>query len=194
MNGGLPTSLEGTSVKVNGIPAAISWVGPNQLNILMPDGDYTGPVPIEVSLGDSTTSTSVTVAPAAPALFASAANGHTYAAIVDVGGIAIGPESMPGARAAKPGEVLMLFGTGFGPTNPSVTTALNMPPTPLALPFRVEIGGTEVRCEYGGLVGPGLNQFNIEVPQLPAGEYPVVVFVGGVQTQAGVNVVIGTTE
>ena len=172
--GSLPVALDGTSVKINGIPAPISWVGSNQLNILVPDGDYTGPVPVEITDGDATVTTTATVRPVAPALFVANVNDRNYAATVDVNGIAIGPSALPGSRKAKPGEVLMVFGTGFGPTNPAVVTSLNMSPAPLALPFRVEIGGVEAACQYGGLVGPGLNQFNVVVPALPPGEYPIV--------------------
>ena len=88
----------------------------------------------------------------------------------------------------------MLFGTGFGPTNPRVSSALGMPPAPLANPVSVQIGGVDAPCAYAGLVGPGLNQVNIAIPQLPAGEYPIVASVSGVQTQTGATVVIGASE
>jgi uncharacterized protein (TIGR03437 family) len=189
--GALPLTLEGTSVTVNGVPAPISWVGPEQLNILMPDGDYTGPVPVEVSSQGATFTTSVTVSPVAPALFFSAVNGRNYAAIVDSNGVAIGPPELPGSRRALPGEVLMLFGSGFGRPNSDGVAKLNMVPAPLTLPFRIEVAGTEAGCQYGGLVGPGLNQFNIVVPSLPPGEYPITVSIGGTQTESGVFLVIG---
>jgi len=130
----------------------------------------------------------------APALFYAGVNGRNYAAVVDSKGVAIGPDSLPGSRKSRPGESLMLFGTGFGPTNPAVATSLNMQPAPLVLPFRVYVGGVEAQSVYGGLVAPGLNQFNFTVPPLSPGEYPIVVYVGGIQTQADTYLVVGIPQ
>ena len=37
VNGALPTSLEGVSVSINGLPAYISYISPTQINVLAPD-------------------------------------------------------------------------------------------------------------------------------------------------------------
>jgi len=50
-------------------------------------------------------------------------------------------------------------------------------------PLLVTIGDSIAESSYAGLVGPGLYQFNIKIPILPPGEYPVVVVYGGVSTR-----------
>jgi uncharacterized protein (TIGR03437 family) len=64
--------------------------------------------------------------------------------------------------------------------------------TPLALPFKIRIGGLPAVAEYEGIVGPGLYQFNVRVPQWPAGDHVVSIEVAGEQTQP--RVVVPVTE
>lgn len=44
---------------------------------------------------------------------------------------------------------------------------------------------------YAGLVGPGLNQFNITVPSVPAGTCSIVLSMQGLSTQSGVMIPTG---
>jgi uncharacterized protein (TIGR03437 family) len=44
----LPTSLDGTAVRIDGRAAAIFFVGPGQLNVQVPDTATNGPVTVEV--------------------------------------------------------------------------------------------------------------------------------------------------
>jgi uncharacterized protein (TIGR03437 family) len=39
--------------------------------------------------------------------------------------------------------------------------------------------------QYQGLVGPGLYQINVQVPDVQAGDQEVVLSIGGVYSQAG---------
>jgi uncharacterized protein (TIGR03437 family) len=43
---------------------------------------------------------------------------------------------------------------------------------------------------YSGLVGAGLYQFNVTVPNLPNGDATVVATLGGVSTQTGVSLTV----
>lgn len=88
---------------------------------------------------------------------------------------------------AKPGDVLEMFGTGFGPTTAAVAPGMIFQGAVLlSNTVTVKIGGMVAHVSYAGLVGAGLNQINVTVPALPSGDYPVVAEVSGVTTQDGV--------
>jgi uncharacterized protein (TIGR03437 family) len=100
---------------------------------------------------------------------------------------------LPGATTtpAKPGETILLYGTGFGPTTPPLPTAqLVTTAEPLANAVAISIGGVAVTAAFSGLVGPGLYQFNVTVPSLPNGDAAVLATIGGVATQTGVLVTV----
>jgi uncharacterized protein (TIGR03437 family) len=90
--------------------------------------------------------------------------------------------------AAKAGDSIALFGTGFGPTNPAVTPGVaysGAAPTSSAVTIR--INGASVTPTFAGLSGAGLYQLNLTVPpSLGAGDVPLQAIVGGVQTPSGV--------
>jgi uncharacterized protein (TIGR03437 family) len=87
----------------------------------------------------------------------------------------------------------MIYGTGFGPTNPALPTG-QLVTTPEPLPtnsVQIMIGGVTASYIYAGLVEPGLYQFNVTVPPgLPNGDAALVAVIGGVQTQTGVSITI----
>jgi len=66
-NGDFPTSLSGTSVKVNGKPAYLWFVSTGQINFQAPDDTATGPVYVEVTTAKGTALATVTLARFAPA-------------------------------------------------------------------------------------------------------------------------------
>jgi uncharacterized protein (TIGR03437 family) len=93
---------------------------------------------------------------------------------------------------AKPGETILLYGTGFGPTNPPLPTA-QLVTTPEPLPANavaITIGGVAATASFAGLVSPGLYQFNVSVPNLPNGDAAVLATIGGVATETGVSVTV----
>jgi uncharacterized protein (TIGR03437 family) len=55
---------------------------------------------------------------------------------------------------------------------------------PLANPVTIRVGSSTATVQYAGMTGSGLNQFNIVVPDLSNGDYPVVAQVAGVRTAA----------
>src|SRR5258708_3653443 len=70
-NGQLSTSLLGTSLEVNGVPAGLFFVSSGQINFLVPKGAQPGTATVVVkssTSGNGSTGT-VSVANAAPALF-----------------------------------------------------------------------------------------------------------------------------
>jgi uncharacterized protein (TIGR03437 family) len=69
--------------------------------------------------------------------------------------------------------VVVLYGTGFGPTNPVVPAgqAYSGSGAPLGTLPNINIGSaTGVTINFGGVVAPGLYQFNVVVPTVNAGD------------------------
>jgi uncharacterized protein (TIGR03437 family) len=194
--GRLPTSLDGVSVTINGKPAAVAFISPGQINVLAPDDNGTGLGPVQVKnaqgAGDSVLVLQQT---AAPALFQFP--GAAYAAATHVDGSYVaGPrlvaQGIPGT-AAKVGETIVLFGTGFGVTQPAISaTALVPAPLPIARPgdLRVRIGGLDAPVAYAGLISPGVYQFNVVVPQVGEGDQAVVAELRGLLTQSNLLVTV----
>jgi len=192
VNGALPTLLQGVSVAVNGLPAYVAYISPTQINALAPDDATLGPVPVQVTTaGQISNAVTAQKSLFAPAFFTFDGT-HVAAQHADYSLIGA-PNLLPGVvtTPAQPGETILLYGVGFGPTNPPqpsgqlVTTA-----TPLANTnaVQVTIGGQTASVAFAGLAqGAGLYQLNVTVPNdLPNGDAAVVATIGGVSTETGV--------
>lgn len=185
----LPTQLDGVSVTINGKPAYVYYISPTQINVLTPADAALGPVQVQASYGGQASS-AVTANESAfsPALFMFDPLGGKYVAAVRSDGQFLGPPNLYSGLTvpAKGGDTVLLFGTGFGPTNPAATigqTVDGAPPT--ANTVTATIGGVPAPVLFAGLVAPGEYQFNVVVPSgLPPGDKLVVLSVGGVSTQA----------
>ncbi len=193
VNGLLPTSLEGVSVTVNGMPAFVEYISPTQINVLAPDDAATGSVQVQVTKAQQTSNSfSGSKAQFAPAFF-SIDNG-AYAAALHSDYTLVGSANLlPGvsSRPAQPGETIQIYGTGFGPTNPTLPTSqLVSTPTVLANTVQVTIGGVNAQVTYAGLVESGTYQLNVTVPSVPNGDALVVATVGGVTTQAKLSITV----
>lgn len=188
----LPTSLDGVSVTINGKPAYVEYISPNQINAIAPDDDTIGQVQVQVttSQGPSYAGT-VLKQRLSPAFFAYQSGTTSYVAAVHLDGTLVGPAG-PSSRPAVPGEVVEIYGTGFGPTNPASPTAqLVSQPAPLNLPATVTIGGVDAQVQFAGLVSSGLYQLNVQIPNVGAGDQPIQTSVNGFQGSAGVSISIG---
>ena len=190
----LPISLGGMSVSVGGKAAAISFLSPTQANVQVPDittGDY---VSISVTTAQGTSYGSVFVGPATPSLFEfgkSAQYGFLPAATAADGTLIGDPATIPGARPAHPGETIVLWGTGFGPTNPANPAGHLITAAPLASAATVVLNGRSIMPDYAGLTAVGLNQINFRVPaDMAPGSYRVQVVIATASTQAGVSLVV----
>jgi uncharacterized protein (TIGR03437 family) len=192
LNGRLPTSLDGVSVTINGKSAAVAFISSTQINVLATDDIITGLVPVVVKNGvGSSDSVLALQQTAAPALFEFP--GGKYAAAVHADGSFIASpalvqaQGLKGGTPAHVGETIVLFGTGFGVTKPPISaTVLVTTPLPLANPeeFALRIGGVDAVIAYAGLISPGLYQFNVVVPQVAAGDQPVVAELRGLLSQS----------
>ena len=192
----LPASLNGASVTVDGKPAAIYYVSSSQLNVQVPDTTTQGYVGVQVSHSGGVATGSVLMQSAAPALFQAAqgAKGQLYPAATAADGTPIcDPAVLSGSRPARPGETIVLWGTGFGATSPAEPAGtLIANPALLTQPVSATLGGETSMVVYAGLTAAGLNQINVQVPSgLASGQYPLVLKVNGTPTQANVWLVVG---
>lgn len=190
-NGALPTSLDGVSVMIGGVPAYISYISPNQINVIAPQIG-TGSVTVTVTSG-SQTSTAYTVTPAqySPAFFAWPGN-QVVATHLD-GTYAAKPGTFPGVTTtpASPGETVILWGTGFGPTTPATpignTVPTNQTYNTTSLP-NVTLDNNPVNVIGTALTGgsAGLYQVAIQVPNPQAnGDYSIQASIGGSTSPLG---------
>ena len=202
VNGKVPTLLAGVCVIVGGQRAPIFAVYPNQINFqvpALPPLNATVQVTTNCDGLNSQTSNAepVAIQAASPEFFyfVTNADGHNpIAAINAVTGAYIGSAGLlPGGSftPAKPGDVLTLFATGFGATNPSLGPGeLPTAAASVTAPVTLTIGGVAIPSAniiYTGVVGgnAGLYQVNVIVPDnVPTGDQPVVITIGGVASPA----------
>ena len=199
----LPTQLNGVSVSINGNPAAVSYISPTQINFLTPPNLTSGTAQIQVTNNGLTSATvSAPIASTAPAFFtlgAADSAGNLYIAAEHANGSIAGPPSLVTGLTTTPytsGEIMVLYGTGFGPTTP-LAAAGQVPTTalPTAVSPTVTVGGQPAIVSFAGLVGPGLYQLNVVLPAGTAtGAVPVVATVGGAQSQAKAVVAVAAGQ
>ena len=195
-DGKFPTELGCIAVEVGGQRVPVLFAGPTQINAQMPAGAAPGNSNVTVVLNPGkpnetrSDASPVTVLANAPSFFAF--NGTSIAARHPDFSIAADPAVVPGGRAVKPGDVVLLYATGLGPTNPvyqagEVPTAI----APTREAVTVTVAGTTLTPAdvlYAG-VSPGsisgLYQVNVRIPASTAdGNIPVVLRIGGQSTQA----------
>jgi uncharacterized protein (TIGR03437 family) len=190
-------SIGGTRVLFDGVPAAIIYASPTQVNAVSPYAlapGATTQVQVEYQSVLSN-AISVPVQAAHPGLFTVDASGLGGGAILNQDYSVNG-----GLNPAARGSVVMIYSTGGGATNPaSVDAAITPAPPPLYLlktsPVAVTIGGIAATVSYSG-AGPsqiaGLTQINAQIPAglTPGTKVPVIVTIGTWQSQPGVTVAV----
>ncbi len=192
----MPIQLDGVTVTVNGRPAYIYYISPTQVNILTPPDLTAGTVSIQVSVnGAFSAATSVPVQTLSPSLFTF--NGSANAAATHADGSLLGPATLyPGLTTpAKPSEIIILYGNGFGSTSQPVAPGSSQQSGTLSPLPVITIGGVQATVQFAGLVAPGEYQFNVVVPPNTAtGNQPVLVTYGGQSTQTGVVIPVQATS
>jgi uncharacterized protein (TIGR03437 family) len=198
LGGKLPTLLDGVSVTIDGRLAAVNYISPLQLNVQVPDDTATGPVTVAVTTPQGTATFTTTMQTFSPGLFMYPAANARYVAAQHADYSILGPPGLyPGASSpAKPGEVIILYTTGFGPTSPPtpsgqvVTSAAPVVNLNLS-PISVTIGGLPAQVQWAGITMAGVWQLNVQVPPgAPTGDAAVVAQIGGKSTQAGAFVTV----
>ena len=138
---------------IDGKPASVCYVSPNQLNVLAPTVNHatSSNVTVTNSIGSSD-SVKIGLAAFQPAFFTLAGE---YVAAIRADGSVAAPSDLIAGLAATP--------TGFCPATPDTPAGQTL-------------------SAAAPLVGPGLYQFNFIAPNLPDGDYPLTASVGGVRT------------
>jgi uncharacterized protein (TIGR03437 family) len=168
VGGNLPSSLDGVSVSIGGQLAYVSYINPTQINALAPNVG-TGTAPVTLTNGGATSAAVAAVSQTAqPAFFQW--GGYAVATRQDYSlamknGVLAGLTTVP----AKPGEVIILWGTGFGPTIPLAPMGAEVLPSPTyytANAATVAVGTTAANV-YGAALASGyagLYQVAIQIP------------------------------
>jgi uncharacterized protein (TIGR03437 family) len=143
--------------------------------------------------GQSSNSISATVQTAVPGVFSVDFTGHGPGAILNSD-----YTTNSSTKPAPMGSVVMIYATGGGVTSPASTDGGLAPSAEpfarIVLPVTVTIGGTDAQVLYsGGAPGlvNGLIQINAVVPsRLTPGLVPVLVQIGGFQSQSGLTMAV----
>ena len=191
VNGVLPTSVDGVSVTMGGKPAYVYFISPGQLNVLAPDIPA-GPISVTVTTAGGTSAAFATTASAyGPAFFLWPSNqvvatrqDYSYAAKA---GTFAGATTV----AAKPGDVIILWATGSGPTMPAAPPGVSVPASgdySTASAPVVTVNSIPATV-YGGALAPGsagLYQIAIQVPSaLADSDWPIQATIGSIASPAG---------
>ncbi len=173
----LDTTVGGATVLVNGTPAPMYYSSYGQLAFQMPVNTALGTAQIQVQReGQKSNTATVTVADRAPRLLRIGTT--SYGAIQNAADFSIPMPTgaIPGVltHPAKPGDTLLIYGIGMGPTSPAVATgdpAPGAPPfasltvTPMVV-FGSSIAGIPATPFFAGLAPgfAGLYQLNVTIP------------------------------
>ncbi len=201
--GNAPTQLDGVGVLIDEVPAFISYVSPTQINAQVPNINTSGSATVVVTGPGGVRSAPVNVPRAAvtPALLttpAFRANDIQYVVAnhPDLTTFVGRPNLVAGApfRPATPGDVIILYAVGCGPTSPASppgqqATGL----ASLTRPVEVTVEGMQAHINYSGIYPPfvGLYRIDIVVPNVPNGDRRIDLSVDGVSTGQSLFLTVG---
>jgi len=189
----LPTALDGVSVTIDGKAAYVGYISPTQINVLAPADSAQGPVAVQVANNGLTSATAAAqLQTAAPAFFLWSGK-YTVATRSDYSLVA--PANLfqgVTTTPAKPGDVIILWGTGFGATTPAVDPGVLPPSDQLASvanSIAVTVAGVPATV-IGAALAPGnagLYQIAVQIPtSVSDGDQPVMAQVSGLQSPSNV--------
>ena len=194
VNGALPTNLDGVTVNIGSVAAYVSYVSPTQINLLTPSNLGLGSVNVQVTNSNGASAAyPVTSQQYAPGFFQWLNNQPvaTHADFSDAmaNGTYTGLVTVP----AKPGEYIILWGSGFGPTTPAAPAGTVVPSGSTTYYVNtvpaLSLNGIPMPY-YATALAPsfaGLYQAIAQVPaSTPNGSWPVIATVGGISSPTGV--------
>ena len=203
VGGTFPKLLGCIAVEVAGQRTPVTYVQSDQINAQIPTLTQTGTVNVQVIANPGQVNElrsdvgTISLQNYAPQLFAF--NGTSVAALIANTAIPVAnPSVVASGRPAKPGEIISLFATGFGPTNPVYQAgelASGTVLAPIRDPISVSVGGITLAASDVLFAGAaptlisGLYQINIRIPAATAdGDIPVSVQIGGITSAAGTTI------
>ena len=169
-----------TSLGIRDFYAPLHYVAPGQVNAVMPSGVPAGRAELRVVVNSVPSEpVDITVVDSRFAAFTSGGLGFGPALLQQydsAGGVAVNRFRSP----ARPGNVLVLWGTGLGAIEPGDDAA--PPGGNLRNDVTIHIGGTSIKPAYAGRAPglPGVDQINFALPEsVPEGCFvPLQVTVG----------------
>jgi uncharacterized protein (TIGR03437 family) len=205
----LPSTLGGVSVTVGGRAAGLFFVSANQINYLVPPDAPLGEDDVVVrSNGNITHMGKVTVARAAPAIFAANSNGVGVAAAVALRAASGGAQSFEQV-AVRSGNTFVTRPLSLDPATDRVFLILFLcgvrglansdgnNNNGVAENVRVLLAGTEVAPSFAGRQGSlaGLDQLNLELSRslIGRGKIKLAVNAGGLTSNEVEIEIAGTT-
>jgi uncharacterized protein (TIGR03437 family) len=193
-SGGLvSTLLGGVQVLFDGIPAPLTFVRADQVNVVVPYG-VAGKQQTQVTLqfqGRSSNTITLPVAATSAGVFALDASGRGQGAILNQDQTVNGP-----ANPAEKGSIIAIYANGAGQTDPpGVDGKPATPPLPKPLEkVTATIGGINAELLYAGAAPTlvaGVLQVNARIPAgVPSGNVPVVITVGNTTSQSTITLAV----
>jgi uncharacterized protein (TIGR03437 family) len=195
--GRLPYSLGGVSVRIAGQLVPLYFVSPNQVNVQAPANLPRGETRLRINRESLVSNeVMVKVREVDPAFFT--VLGRPVIAHLDYS--VVGRGEIEGSTPAHPGEYVVLFMTGLGPTVPAVIEGQLPGATTLLLPRAVWLDGRPLPPEFVTYAGhaPGLAgvyQLNLLLPgDTPPGELEIFLEVDGLRSQPGMLLAVDPPE
>ena len=194
----IPATLGGVSVQVDGKAAFIQYVSPSQVNVLVPSDSNRGSISGALTNSAGTSSgVAVNMSEVLPglAVLSNYVRAVRYPDGAIINGTGASETGYTTVATASPGDIVSLFGTGFGPAEAAPSDGLVFTGAyALSNQVTVSVGGASAEVLWAGLVGAGLNQINIRLPtSLSSGDQAVIATVAGVSSATTALIKIGTS-
>jgi uncharacterized protein (TIGR03437 family) len=178
------------SVTISDQAAFVYYVSPGQINAIAPANLSSGPAQVVViHSGRESAPATVTVEQFSPALFSYGTN--SVVATTSDYRIIGNPDLIPSTIAAKPGDVVVLWGTGSGPTNPPVPSVTVTQGAPEAIQKPgITIGGAAAPVA-AAVMSPGsagVYQIVVTIPPVADGDHEVLANARGFGSPAGFTI------
>lgn len=191
----LPTTMDRTTVRLNGIAVPLFSIGPSQINFQVPwelAGQSQASLTVTVD-GVASTPETVHLTALAPALFSVSQTGSGQGAILIASTSEVAaPSGSIKSCAARPvarGEFISIYGTGLGPVTNQPASEAVVAGDSLSITTTapvVTIGGVPALVTFSGLApsSTGLYQVNAQLPEnTPTGDtVPLVLTIGGIDS------------
>jgi uncharacterized protein (TIGR03437 family) len=181
-----PTSLNGTSVTIDGVLAPLLFTSATQINAQVPFETPLGKATLVVVVaGQKSPAMTFNVTATGPGVFTEPQSNHAIAQNYPDWSL-----NSP-SNAVQPGQYVTVYLTGQGLLDNPVADGAAAPVTPLSTPVapaQATVGGSAAQIQFLGLA-PGLvgvSQMNLLVPDVAAGEQPLAVSIGGVAANTSI--------
>jgi uncharacterized protein (TIGR03437 family) len=190
----LPTALGESCLTVNGVALPMLFVSPGQINAQLPFNMGGRAVLVLRTPGGVSDNFNFTVLPAAPSVFRSGVAGPLTGLPTVIR--AVNGDFATPTNPIRPGDHIVIYATGLGPTDPETPAGVPAPSNPLpwvVIQPVVTLGGVPLGIAYAGLAPGqiGVYQINAVVPgHVPQGlDIPLTIAQAGSSTTLDVRVV-----